>query len=133
MTIDQRLENWANAQRGGPGGNDGLTASIYFKSIPGIAIDSTLDLADANRVEAAMRKIMPLDRQLLQMHYVWRKPPFLICRRLGLKVRPTSIFDLQLVHAKRSLEERLREPKREYVSMSSVIEHLSRRPLAESK
>ncbi|HDR9278655.1 TPA: hypothetical protein QDB45_000121 [Burkholderia vietnamiensis] len=127
MSIEKRLENWARAQRngGGDGGSDSLVASIYFPSVGGRAIDSTLDLEDANRVEAAVRKVMPMDRKLLQMHYVWRKPPFVICRRLGLKVRPTTIFDFALAHAKRAVEEKLVEPPRRYVSMQVVIDKIA--------
>ncbi|HDR9128585.1 hypothetical protein [Burkholderia vietnamiensis] len=127
MSIEKRLENWARAQRngGGDGGSDSLVASIYFPSVGGRAIDSTLDLEDANRVEAAVRKVMPMDRKLLQMHYVWRKPPFVICRRLGLKVRPTTIFDFALAHAKRAVEEKLVEPPRRYVSMQAVIDKIA--------
>ncbi|KVN36782.1 hypothetical protein WJ63_35055 [Burkholderia pyrrocinia] len=128
MTIEKRLENWVRAQSSScadVGTGSGLVASIYFPSVRGQSVDSTLDLADAERVEIAMRKLMPMDRKLLKMHYIWRKPPFYICRRLGLKVRPTDVFDFALVHAKRALAERLVEPRREYVSMRSVIESLS--------
>ncbi|CAM2175559.1 conserved hypothetical protein [Burkholderia latens] len=128
MTIEKRLENWARAQSSscaGVGTGSGLVASIYFPSVRGQSVDSTLDLADAERVELAIRKLMPMDRKLLQMLYIWRKPPFLICRRLGLKVRPAEIFDFAVTHAKRALDEKLMEPRREYVSMRSVIERLS--------
>ncbi|HEP6274162.1 hypothetical protein [Burkholderia vietnamiensis] len=127
MSIEKRLENWARAQRngGGDGGSDSLVASIYFPSVGGRAIDSTLDLEDANRVEVAVRKVMPMDRKLLQMHYVWRKPPFVICRRLGLKVRPTTIFDFALAHAKRAVEEKLVESPPRYVSMQTVIDKIA--------
>ncbi|WP_333985119.1 hypothetical protein [Burkholderia orbicola] len=130
--IEQRLENWARAQRGGQGGTDGLTASIYFPSVGGRTVDSTLDLEDANRVEVAMRKIMPFDRKVLQMHFVWRAPPAVICRRLGLKVRPTTIFDLALAHAKRAVEEKLVAPPPQYVSMQTVIDKL-KEGVAETK
>ncbi|PRH49755.1 hypothetical protein [Burkholderia multivorans] len=134
MSIEKRLENWARAQRngGGDGGCDSLVASIYFPSVGGRSIDSTLDLEDANKVEVAVRKLMPLDRRLLQMHYVWRKPPFVICRRLGLKVRPTTIFDFALVHAKRAIEEKLVEPPPRYVSMQAIIDEIAE-GVAESK
>ncbi|PCE32805.1 hypothetical protein [Burkholderia ubonensis] len=135
MSIEKRLENWARAQRNGGGGDSGgdsLVANIYFPSVGGRAIDSTIDLEDANRVEVAVRKVMPLDRKLLQMHYVWSKPPFVICRRLGLKVRPTSIFDFALTHAKRAVDEKLKVPAPRYVSMQAVIDKLTE-GVAESK
>lgn len=124
MTFEERLENWARAQRGGAGGGDSLTANIYFQSVAGRSIDSTLDGEDAQRVELAMRLIMPLDRKVLQMHYVWRASPPVICRRLGLKARPATIFDLALVHAKRALEEKLLPPRPQYVSMQAIIDKL---------
>jgi hypothetical protein len=129
------LINWARAQScgGGDGGRDSLVASIYFPGVSGRSVSSTLDLADANRVEVAMRTLMPLDRRLLQMHYVWHKPPFVICRRLGLKVRPTTVFDFALAHARRALDKKLLDPKREFVSMQSIIDRLQSEPLAETK
>ncbi|MGF6976368.1 hypothetical protein QFZ94_004818 [Paraburkholderia sp. JPY465] len=136
MNIEQRLINWARAQSGGGGGDggrDSLVASIYFPTVHGRTVDSTLDLEDAHHVEVAMRKLMPLDRKLLQMHYVWRKPPFVICRRLGLKVRPTTVFDFALAHARRAMEEKLLEPKREFVSMQAILDRLKTSPLAETK
>ncbi|WP_176316858.1 hypothetical protein [Burkholderia vietnamiensis] len=135
MTIETRLENWARSQRnggGGEGGSDSLVANIYFPSVGGRSIDSTLDLEDANRVEVAVRKLMPLDRKLLQLHYVWRKPPFVICRRLGLKVRPTTIFDFALAHAKRAVEEKLVQPPPRYVSVQTIIDKIAE-GVAESK
>lgn len=136
MKIEERLLNWARAQSGGGGGDgrrDSLVASIYFPSVAGQTVDATLDLEDANRVEVAIRKLMPLDRKLLQMHYIWHKPPFVICRRLGLKVRPTAVFDLALAHARRVIEEKLVEPRREFVSMQSIVDRLKSTELAETK
>lgn len=135
MSIEKRLENWARAQRnggGGDGGGDSLVANIYFPSVGGRSIDSTLDLEDANKVEVAVRKVMPLDRKLLQMHYVWGKPPFVICRRLGLKVRPTTIFDFALSHARRAVEEKLVKPAPRYVSVQTIIDKIAE-GVAESK
>lgn len=135
MNLEERLTNWAKAQGcgGGDGGRDSLVASIYFPGVSGRSVSSTLDLADANRVEVAMRTLMPLDRKLLQMHYVWHKPPFVICRRLGLKVRPTTVFDFALAHAHRALQEKLREAKREFVSMQSIIDQQSETLQAEPR
>lgn len=135
MTIEKRLENWARAQRngaGGDGGRDSLVASIYFPTVPGRTVDATIDLEDASRVEAAVRKIMSLDRKVLQMHFVWNAPPPVICRKLGLKVRPTSVFDLALVHAKRAVEEKLVTPAPRYLSMQSVIDRM-KEGIAETK
>jgi hypothetical protein len=136
MSIEIRLENWARVQSSvcnSDVGGSGLVSSIYFPSVRGQSVDSRLDLADAGRVEVAMRKLMPLDRKLLVMHYIWRKPSFVICRRLGLKVRPTTVFDLALAHAKRAIGERLVESHREFVSMRDVIEGIARKTLADLK
>lgn len=137
MKLEDRLLNWARCQRVSPSdaGGMGLTANIYFRdtSVPGRTIDASLDVEDAHRIEVAMRKIMPMDRQLLQMHFVWRKPPFVICRRLGLRVRPTAVFDLALAHAVRAMENQLTTPKREFVSMQAVIDCMNKKELAETK
>jgi hypothetical protein len=133
MTLEERLNNWARAQRGGSGGGDPLVATIYFPTVAGMSVDATLDLEDANKVEVACRKLMPLDRKVLQMHYVWRAHPAVICRRLSLKIRPKSIFDLALAHAKRAIEEKLVAPKPTYVSMQTIIDRLKEEPLAETK
>jgi hypothetical protein len=135
MKLEDRLINWARAQScaAGDGGRDSLVASIYFPSVAGRTVNSTVDLVDANRVQVALLNLMPQDRKLLQLHYVWHKPPFVICRRLGLKVRPTIIFDSALAHARRSIEEKLQEPVREFVSIQSVIDRMHVEPLAETK
>ncbi|ASL45112.1 hypothetical protein bAD24_I16685 [Burkholderia sp. AD24] len=128
MTLDERLNNWAKAMRGGSGHGDTLVASIYFPNVGGRTVSSALDTDDAQKVERAWQRLMPLDRKMLQMHFVWGASPVFICRRLKLKVRPTSIFDLALAHAKRAIGEKLlestREPKREYVSMQAIIDRL---------
>ncbi|KWN77247.1 hypothetical protein [Burkholderia stagnalis] len=135
MSIEKRLENWARAQRngaGGDGGRDSLVATIYFPTVPGRSVDATINVEDANRVGMAVRKLMPLDRKVLQMHYVWNAPPPVICRKLGLKVRPTSVFDLALAHAKRAVEEMLVAPAPRYVSMQFVLDRM-KEGIAESK
>ncbi|QDQ83629.1 hypothetical protein [Paraburkholderia megapolitana] len=128
MTLEERLENWARAIRGGAGGGDSLTANIYFQTVRGRAVNSTLDDEDAALVERTIRRLMPMDRKLLQMHYVWRASPPFICRKLGLRVRPTSIFDLALAHARRAIDEKLSESsvvqRPAYVSMKEIIEKL---------
>ncbi|WGS50839.1 hypothetical protein LFL96_04860 [Paraburkholderia sp. D15] len=129
MTLDERLNNWAKAMRGGTGHSDTLVASIYFPNVGGRTVSTALNAEDAQKVERAWQRLMPLDRKVLQMHFVWSASPAFICRRLGLKVRPTSIFDLALTHAKRAIGEKLlemgREPQREYVSMQAIIDRLN--------
>ncbi len=103
-----------------------MVANIYFPSVRGETIDSSIDVKDAAAVETAVRKLIPLDRKILQMHYVWRASPPVICRRLGLKVRPTTIFDLALAHARRAVEEKLIEPRPVYVSMQSIVDKMNK-------
>ncbi|WP_414446844.1 hypothetical protein AB4851_08675 [Burkholderia sp. 22PA0099] len=136
MSIEIRLENWARVQSSvcnSDTGGSGLVSSIYFPTVRGQSVNSSLDLADAGRVEVEMRRLMPQDRQILVMHYIWRKPVFVICRRLGLKVRPSTVFDLAMAHAKRALADRLAAHQREFVSMQSVIEAMAKQTLADSK
>jgi hypothetical protein len=133
MTLDERLNNWARALRGGSGHGDSMIATIYFPTVPGASVDATLDSEDAQKVELACRRLMPLDRKVLQMHFVWRAHPAFICRRLGLKVRPMSIFDLALAHAKRAIEENLADVKPQYVSMQAIIDRMKEKQLAETK
>jgi DNA-directed RNA polymerase specialized sigma24 family protein len=62
-----------------------------------------IDAADAERVERAWRRLAPKHRELLRWHYVRNANPNMICRRLGIKPRPTSIFDIELVRAETEL------------------------------
>lgn len=138
MSIEMRLENWARVQSSVCNSDvsesgSGLVSSIYFPTVRGQSVNSSLDLADAGRIEIEMRRLMPQDRQILVMHYIWRKPSFLICRRLGLKVRPATVFELAMAHAKRALVDRLAAHQREFVSMQAVIDAIAKQSLADSK
>jgi hypothetical protein len=133
MTLDERLNNWAKAQRYGSGHTDGAVASIYFPGAGGRTIESSVDIADAHLVELAWRKLLPLDKKLLQMRYMWNARPEVICRRLGLKVRPTSIFDLALAHAKQAIDQKLAPEPVRHVSIQEIIDHLKENSLAETK
>jgi hypothetical protein len=129
MKLDERLNNWAQAMRGGSGHGDSLVASIYFPNVRGRSVGTAVDTEDAQLVERAWRRLEPLERKILQMHFVWRASPGFICRRVGLKARPTSIFDLELAKAKCSIREKLheaaRQPVREFVSMQDIIDRLN--------
>lgn len=121
MTLEQRLENWARVSRGGTGGQISVGVFAYRATVGGVAVDATLDVVDAELVQAASLKLMPLDRRVLQMHYVWCAEPARICRTLGLKRRPTTIFDQALAHARRAIEEQLRPARPKYVSVADII------------
>lgn len=58
-----------------------------------------LDSADADLVERAWRTLKPMYRELLRWHYIRAASPGFICRRLGIKPRPTSIFDIELARS----------------------------------
>ncbi|KVO88522.1 hypothetical protein WJ92_27945 [Burkholderia ubonensis] len=121
MTIEKRLQNWARAYCYGEGHSDGTVASIYFPNSAGMTVASDVDVADAELVERAWRRLMPLDKQLLRMHYMWHARPAMICRRLGLKVNPRSVFDFALSHARKAIEEQLSESVRQHVRIADVI------------
>lgn len=68
-----------------------------------------LDSADADLVERAWRALLPKHRELLRWHYIRGSSPAFICRRLGIKPRPTSIFDVELVRAETEIGRVLRD------------------------
>ncbi|MGX7004144.1 hypothetical protein [Caballeronia sp. KNU42] len=133
MTLEERLNNWALAQSGGFGHADSTIANIYFPSVGGRSVESTVNLVDAQLVEIAWRKLLPLDKKILQMLYIWHAHPAFICRKLGLKPRPTTVFDLALAHAKRSIEAALKDVRPRRVDMQTVIDRLKEKNLAEQK
>lgn len=63
-----------------------------------------LDSADADLVERAWKTLQPKHRELLRWHYIRGASPGVICRRMGIKPRPTSIFDLELARAEREID-----------------------------
>jgi hypothetical protein len=58
-----------------------------------------LDGEDAALVERAWRALLPKHRDLLRWHYIRRASPEFICRRMGIKPRPTSVFDIELARS----------------------------------
>jgi toxin CptA len=70
-----------------------------------------IDLADANLVNEAWKRCMPFDKDVLQMHYVWRAPSAFICRRLKLKqgAGHGHIWDFALYHAQQAIDIRLQK------------------------
>ena len=84
--LDERLTNWGNIERGRA---------------------SAGDRGDAVLVDLAWRGLDPRYKEILRMHYVWRAHREVICRRLKIKRRPGTAFELELAHAKRAIRERL--------------------------
>lgn len=58
-----------------------------------------MDSVDAMLVERAWKTLQPKHRELLRWHYIRGEAPGFICRRMGIKPRPTSIFDIELARA----------------------------------
>lgn len=112
-TLEPRLENWARAQRSGgytPGratSAEGMYRGGGWREVRAIA--PAPDYEDASVVQAEWRRLMPLDKDVLMMHYVWRVPSSFICRRLKLKQGRGNehIWDFALLHAQREIAKRL--------------------------
>ena len=107
-TIRDRLHNWAHWSRGVQR-MDGRSNTAFicdrmrtavegeFASAPGSG--DRLDNNDADLLERAWKRLLPRHRELLRWHYIRQARPEMICRRLGIKPRPTSIFDIELARA----------------------------------
>jgi toxin CptA len=105
-TLEPRLENWARAQRSGGferGGSAESAESRYrapgWREVRAAPIPP--DQADAALVQAAWLRLMPLDKEVLKLHYVWHAPSSFICRRLKLKQGRghEHVWDFALYHA----------------------------------
>ena len=114
-TTKDRIINWAKWARGAPARPTGSmtgficdrmrTAAMGALDVGGSAgggVDR-LDSEDAALVERLWKTLEPKHRELLRWHYIRNAPPHVICRRLGIKPRPTSIFDLELARAEAAL------------------------------
>lgn len=109
--LIERLENWARAQWSG-----GVRACIASAEgnyrRPGVLyrdeaiIAPPIDIRDAALVNAAWQRLMPLDRDVLRMYYVWRAHSSFICRRLKLKQGRghEHVWDLALHHAHKAID-----------------------------
>ncbi|RKP56375.1 hypothetical protein D7S86_08225 [Pararobbsia silviterrae] len=112
--LEGRLENWARAQRSGWSGAQAGSAEGNYR-YPGVLYrDRTddrgpVDHADAGLVNVAWQALMALDKDVLQMHYVWSAPASFICRRLKLKQGRGNehVFDFALYHAHDAIWDRL--------------------------
>lgn len=110
--LEARLDNWARAQRSSgytPGratSAEGMFRSGYRESR---AAPLPVDLEDARLVQDAWRRLMPLDKDVLMMHYVWRAPSSFICRRLKLKQGRGHghVWEFALYHAQQEIAKRL--------------------------
>jgi hypothetical protein len=69
-----------------------------------------IDDGDAALVERAWKTLAPKQRELLRWHYIRNARPSLICRRLGIPHRPTSVFDIELAQAEAAIGIALSSP-----------------------
>jgi toxin CptA len=114
-TLEPRLENWARAQSsfGGSGACIASAEGMYRR--PGVLyreeaiVLPPIDQRDANLVNEAWKRCMPVDRDVLRMHYVWRAHSSFICRRLKLKQGRghEHVWDFALYHAHQAIAARL--------------------------
>lgn len=124
MDLERRLENWARANRLGTG-RPGYCAP-WAKLADAIANGgqggglSDVDEADAAAVEMAWRRLQSHHKQLLKLSYVTNMPPWIVCRRLGIKQRPTSVFDLEMARAKHMLRQHLQVVDEDTIARRSV-------------
>lgn len=122
MTLDERLDNWGRAQRlGGYSGRAiGSAEGRYRASPPQANIERMLiDEKDAAEVEKGWARLMPFDKDVLRLYYIWEAPPHLICRRLRIRARPTSVLELAIAHAKQEIGKALKA----IAETKSHIEH----------
>ena len=114
QATKERIINWARWARGGApvASSKNLTGTGNVCDRMRIAAEGALfvsssgdrlDSDDAERVEQAWKRLMPMHRDLLRWHYIRNANPQMICRRLGIKPRPTSIFDIELARAESAL------------------------------
>ncbi|WP_205168811.1 hypothetical protein [Burkholderia sp. LMG 13014] len=102
--LDERLENWAKAQRYWSRGGSCLGSAegryrpegSHPRSIDAMLVDEQ----DADEVERAWSRLMPFDRDILRMHYILSMDPRVICRKLRIPHRPASTFNMALAHGK---------------------------------
>ena len=113
-STKERIANWARWARGGApvASSKNLTGTGNVCDRMRIAAEGALFVAssgdrldsdDAERVEQAWKRLTPMHRDLLRWHYIRNANPQMICRRLGIKPRPTSIFDIELARAETEL------------------------------
>lgn len=110
--IRNRIENWAAWSRGGVRAGGECMTGIVCDSMRRAALGDVwsgngagqkIDAADADLVERAWKSLAPKHKELLRWHYIRAANPGMICRRLGIKPRPTSIFDIELARAEAAL------------------------------
>lgn len=117
-TIRDRLINWAWWSCGGPAkGRHSMTAFVCdrMRSAAQGALHTPtgggdrMDNADAALVERAWKTLLPRHRDLLRWYYIRNATPEFICRRMGFRVRPTSVFNIELARSEEEIARVLAE------------------------
>ena len=113
-STKERIANWARWARGGPAKSansmtgficDRMRSAKEGELQSGPAGTERLDGDDAALVERAWKALPPKHRELLRWHYIRQASPGLTCRRMGIKPRPTSVYDLELARAVGELDQ----------------------------
>jgi hypothetical protein len=135
-TIHEHIGNWAAWSRDGRApetlSNTGIICDRLRVARMGLLSSGygsgySINDADAERVERAWKRLAPKHRELLRWHYVRNANPNMICRRLGIKPRPTSIFDIELARAESELARVLAQQSAEVEAPSAGGDPLSLR------
>lgn len=115
-TIRDRLYNWAQWSNGGPKKGAASNTAFICDRMRAAAVGELhapavgggrLSSADAELVERAWKTLLPKYRELLRWHYIRDASPGFICRRLGIKPRPTSVFDIELARSEAAIDRAL--------------------------
>ncbi len=111
--IGARLEAWARwARLSGDRGNDCMTG-VICESMRRAALGNVwsghdtadaIDDADAIRIERGMSILPVKPRLLLWWCYIRNAPPEVVCRKLSIPVRPSSVFVEQFRAAQDEIE-----------------------------
>lgn len=112
-TLEPRLENWARAQHssgyapGRAASAEGMWRGGGWRELK--ASGPLIDAGDADLVNEAWKRLMPMDKDVLMLHYVWRAPSSFICRRLKLKQGrgKEHVWEFALFHAHQSVNDKL--------------------------
>jgi hypothetical protein len=154
-SLESRLENWARAQWSSGGGGSSIASAegMYrgggWREIR--AAPPQPDQHDAALVNEAWKRLMPLDKDVLKMWYVWRAHSDFICRRLklvkpfpviadahvrvwmarkGLRLPRSTpnrdvVWNMALAHAQRAIYEKLAERKEMKIAYARKAERIA--------
>lgn len=110
--IGLRLENWArwnNANESrGPSSQTGAICERLRRAAEGTATTSgerrSIDEQDALLLERGMRELETRHRMLLWWCYIRQAMPEVVCRKMGIAHRPSTVFLEQFYQAQAAIE-----------------------------